>query len=263
MAQGPAIWEPPPGARERIARTRFGEIRRFDTVDSTNRYLVDEARAGAPEGTVAVAGEQTAGRGRLDRSWEAPPGSSLLVSVLLRPALPADDLPLLVAAAALAGADAVHEVAGLDARLKWPNDLVVGEEGRRKLGGVLAETAGTAVVVGFGCNVSTPSFPDHLPDATSIALESSTVPAVDDLLVAWLVRFDARLEMLRLDRAALVHALASHSATIGKRVRVERAGAPELVGEAVGLSERGHLLVDDGTSTIEVLAGDVVHLRAV
>ena len=98
--------------------------------------LLDEARTGAPEGLVAVADHQTAGRGRLDRTWEAPPGSSLLVSVLLRPALDADEAHRVVMAAALALADAVGEVAGFTPDLKWPNDLVVGE---RKLAGLLAE----------------------------------------------------------------------------------------------------------------------------
>ena len=260
MADGPSIWEPPAEARERLSRTRFGEIRHLDTVDSTNRYLLHEADAGAADGLVAFAAEQTAGRGRLDRSWEAPRGSSLLVSALLRN-ITTEYRPLLVSAAALAGADAVRELTDLDVRLKWPNDLVVADDGRRKVGGLLAETAGDAVVVGFGCNVSTPAFPDHLPDATSLALECSTVPSVEELLVAWLVRFDARLEQLRLDRSGLLHALASHSATIGKRVRVQRVGATDLVGKAVALTEQGHLLVDDGTTTTEIVAADVVHLR--
>ena len=92
--------------------TRTWTIRRFAELDSTNRYLLDEARRGAPEGVVAVADHQTAGRGRLDRAWEAPPGSSLLVSVLLRPSLAAEQAHRVVMAAALALADAVVEVAG-------------------------------------------------------------------------------------------------------------------------------------------------------
>ncbi len=116
-------------------------VRRFASIDSTNRWVLDEARAGAPEGLVAVADHQAAGRGRRGRTWEAAPGSSLLVSVLLRPgawrpALGPDRVHLLTMAAGLALADAVGLVAGIEAGLKWPNDLVVGD---RKLAGLLAE----------------------------------------------------------------------------------------------------------------------------
>jgi BirA family transcriptional regulator, biotin operon repressor / biotin---[acetyl-CoA-carboxylase] ligase len=156
--------------------TRFAEVRRFAEIDSTNRYLLDVARAGAPEGTVVVADHQSAGRGRLDRRWEAPAGDNLLVSVLLRPSLPLGELHLCSAAVALAAADACGRVAGLMPDLKWPNDLVVGE---RKLGGILAEVVPNAptgsvgsgapgasggpaelgVVVGLGLNVRWP--PPH------------------------------------------------------------------------------------------------------
>ena len=117
--------------------SRFTDIRRFDSIDSTNRYLLDEARRGAPDGVVAVADHQSAGRGRLGRSWEAPPGSNLLLSVLLRPDLPVGDRHLASAAVALAAAEAVDAVTGVRVGIKWPNDLL-GPDGR-KLAGVLAE----------------------------------------------------------------------------------------------------------------------------
>ena len=115
-------------------------VRHFALIDSTNRYLLDEARAGAESGLVAVADHQTAGRGRFDRRWEAPPGSSLLVSVLLRP-VPVDAGHRAMTATALALADAVEAVAGFAPELKWPNDLVVGD---RKLAGLLAESVDDA-----------------------------------------------------------------------------------------------------------------------
>ena len=131
-------------------------MRRFEELDSTNRYLVDEARAGAPEGVVAVADRQTAGRGRLNRTWEAPPGSSLLVSVLLRPDLLPTHLHSTTMAAAVAASDACDEVAGFRPLLKCPNDVVVED---RKLAGLLAEAELSgdhvdAVVVGMGLNVN-------------------------------------------------------------------------------------------------------------
>jgi BirA family biotin operon repressor/biotin-[acetyl-CoA-carboxylase] ligase len=118
------------------AGTRFAVVRRFAEIDSTNRYLLDEARSGAFEGAVAVADHQSAGRGRLGRRWEAPAGSNLLVSMLLRPTLVVEELHLCTMAVALAAAAACEQAAGVRPDLKWPNDLMVGG---RKLGGILAE----------------------------------------------------------------------------------------------------------------------------
>src|SRR4051812_27340870 len=109
--------------------------------------------AGAPEGLAAVADHQTAGRGRLGRAWVAPPGASLLLSVLFRPDLAPERLHLTTAAVALAAAEACEAVAGVLPVLKWPNDLLVGD---RKLAGVLAESRLPAVVVGIGLNVNWP-----------------------------------------------------------------------------------------------------------
>ena len=125
--------------------TIFGEVRRLAEIDSTNRYLLDEARAGAAAGLVVVADHQTAGRGRLGRTWVAPPGASLLMSLLLRPTVPVDRRHVLVMAAGLAMAEAVETETGVIAGLKWPNDLLVGE---RKLAGILAEAAGPEGMVG-------------------------------------------------------------------------------------------------------------------
>jgi len=159
------------------AHTRFGPIRRFGEIDSTNRYLLDEARAGAPEGLVAVADYQSAGRGRLGRRWEAPPGANLLASVLLRPMLEPEELHLCTVAVALAATAACERGAGVVPDLKWPNDLLVRG---RKLAGILAEAVpagsgpgrtgpgrtsggGMAVVVGLGLNVGWPP-----PDTTTL-----------------------------------------------------------------------------------------------
>ncbi len=171
-AQGSGQGEPAP-SRAEVAfttvpappDTRFGPIRRFADIDSTNRYLLDEARTGAHEGAVAVADYQSAGRGRLGRRWEAPPGANLLMSVLLRPTLAIEELHLCTVAVALAAADACERVAGVVPELKWPNDLMVGG---RKLAGILAEAlpgrsgpvsaspTTPAVVVGLGLNVGWP-----------------------------------------------------------------------------------------------------------
>ncbi|MCZ7526873.1 MAG: biotin--[acetyl-CoA-carboxylase] ligase [Acidimicrobiia bacterium] len=251
----------------RLGGTRFADLRWFAQIDSTNRYLLDEARAGAPEGAVAVTDFQTAGRGRLGRSWESPPGASLLVSVLLRPALPLERVHLVTMAAAVALAEAVADVAGFAPDLKWPNDLVV--DGR-KLAGLLAEadTSGDrpAVVVGAGLNVAWEELPPELAEtATACNLEISRrlpadaarVPGREDLLVAYLHRLEGRYRGLEDARAEYRRRLA----TLGRRVRVELpTGA--VTGVAADLGPAGQLLVDaDGGARVEVTAGDVVHLR--
>lgn len=246
---------------------RFGDVRRFDTLDSTNAYLLREAGAGAAEGTVAVADYQTAGRGRLGRSWEAPPGTSLLLSILLRPALPAGELTLCTAAVALGAADACATVSGIAPGIKWPNDLVVGD---RKLGGVLAESDPDArggapgcvtVVVGVGINVDWPG-PEGT-GATSLRQAAGRPVHREALLAALLEELIPRRASLASDegRARLAAELRDRCVTIGTQVRVELASG-SLVGRAIGLGASGQLLVDTGTAVRMVTAGDVVHTRA-
>jgi BirA family biotin operon repressor/biotin-[acetyl-CoA-carboxylase] ligase len=243
MPREPAAWSDP-----QLEGTRFGDVRWFDVVDSTNRYLLESAAGGAPEGVVAVADEQTAGRGRLGRSWVAPPGSALLVSVLLRPALPAARTHLVTLAAGLAALDAldsIHELASVRAGLKWPNDVVIDD---RKLAGILAEADGQgAVVVGMGCNVQPDALPAELAGvATAVAVDRAR------LLVGWLRAYDARLDALD----AVIADATARSATIGRRVRVELAHET-FEGVATALTDEGFLVVDGRV----VSAGDVVHLR--
>jgi BirA family biotin operon repressor/biotin-[acetyl-CoA-carboxylase] ligase len=234
----------------------FTDVRWFAELDSTNRYLVDEARAGAPAGTVVVADHQTAGRGRLGRAWVAPPGASLLTSVLLRPALAVEQRHLLVTAAALAMAEAVETTTGVVAGLKWPNDLLVGD---RKLCGVLAEAAGDALVVGLGVNVEWTDVPPELTAvATACNLEGGRPVDRRHLLDEFLARYGGRLADLDAARADYEARLV----TVGRQVRIEQANG-HLVGTARGIDASGRLLVEGDDGTFEPVAvGDVVHLRA-
>jgi BirA family biotin operon repressor/biotin-[acetyl-CoA-carboxylase] ligase len=250
MPHGAAIWTDP-----RLACTRFTEVRWFTAIDSTNRYLLDAAASGVPEGLVAVADEQTAGRGRMDRVWVAPPGASLLVSVLLRPLVPPERAHLATVAAALAATAVVDDLAGITARVKWPNDVVVGD---RKLAGILAESSGAAIVLGMGLNVHWETFPDDLAaTATACNLCSERHLERADLLVRWLAELDRRLDALN----DVVAEGARRSATLGRRVRVDLASR-SFEGTATGFTNEGHLVVscDDGRDE-RVTAGDVVHVR--
>jgi BirA family biotin operon repressor/biotin-[acetyl-CoA-carboxylase] ligase len=232
----------------------FHEVRWFDSLDSTNRYLLDEARRGAPEGVVAVADHQTAGRGRRGRSWVAPPGASLLVSVLLRPALAPEQSQLVAMACGVAMVDAVQRVAGFTPVLKWPNDLVVGD---RKLAGILAEAEGGAVVIGVGVNVNWDELPPELiATATACNLEAGHDVDRRELLAAFLRALDERYANLHAVRPEYELRLT----TLDRRVRVEQADG-DLEGRAIGIGESGELLVDSGVGVVAIHVGDVVHLR--
>ncbi|MBA3654459.1 MAG: biotin--[acetyl-CoA-carboxylase] ligase [Actinobacteria bacterium] len=210
--------------------------------------MLDEARRGAPEGTVAVADHQTAGRGRLSRTWEAPAGASLLTSILLRPDLAPDRRHLVTAAVALAGAIAI---AVAEPQLKWPNDLLIGS---RKVAGVLAEVDGDAVVVGIGINLNW----DGDPPANGIAVNQVVGHAVDRdaVLDALLAALDERYG----NWADVASEYRSSCSTLHRAVRVEMADET-FTGVAADVSDDGHLLVDVGSCLRTVSAADVVHLR--
>jgi BirA family biotin operon repressor/biotin-[acetyl-CoA-carboxylase] ligase len=213
-----------------------------------------------------VADRQSAGRGRLDRTWEAPPGSALLVSVLLRPNLLPTHVHSTTMAAAVAACDACDEVAGFRPQLKWPNDVVVED---RKLAGLLAEAevkgdAVDAVVIGMGFNVNWNRPP---PGLEEIAIAASEVAGheVDReaLLAHFLDRFEEHYSALVEPggwRGTLLNYRRS-SSTLGKDVRVEMADEV-FTGRAVEVTGEGHLLVKTpGGDVRRVPAGDVVHLR--
>jgi BirA family transcriptional regulator, biotin operon repressor / biotin---[acetyl-CoA-carboxylase] ligase len=237
-----------------VPRLRFDDVRWVEDTDSTNSRLLDEARAGAPEGVVLVADHQTAGRGRLGRRWQAPPGSSLLVSVLVRPPVPLARAHLVTMAAGLAASDACQVVAGVRPGLKWPNDLVLDDA---KLAGLLAESvvegdALRALVVGMGLNVTA------APAEGATALAHHTGDPVErrPLLDAWLSHLDARLD----DLDGVLADYRPRCATLGRDVHVVLPDR-ELEGRAVDVTDAGHLVLDTATGRVDVTVGDVVHVR--
>ncbi len=236
----------------------------FEEIDSTNTYLRARAREGTPEGLVAVADHQTAGRGRLQRRWESPPGANLLTSFLLRPACDVDHLHLCSTAVALAAADAGREAAGVEAAFKWPNDLLVGES---KLAGVLAEVEfeggpPPAVVVGVGINVAWPGPPEAggtcLDDVQRHARPVDRKALLGHLLDA----LAPRRELLDdpAGRRVLADEVRRRCTTLGQRVRVSLP-TEEITGLASRIDDAGHLVVETESGLRTVAAGDVVHLR--
>lgn len=238
------------------------EVRVVPTTGSTNADLAVLAGAAEPGGLVLVAEEQTAGRGRLARGWQAPPRSGLTFSVLLRPDVDPTRWAWLPLLAGLAAAEAVSRLGEVDVRLKWPNDLVVDD---RKLAGILAERVGDAVVVGMGLNVSLRADERPVPAATSLALEDAACTDRDPLLRAVLRRLAERLadwtEARGDPEAGLRADYSARCATLGRPVRVEVPGGSAVEGEAVGVDAEGRLVVRGAAGDLALAAGDVVHLR--
>jgi BirA family biotin operon repressor/biotin-[acetyl-CoA-carboxylase] ligase len=243
-----------------VATSSFA-IQRFKEISSTNDWLLAAARGGAADRTVVVADFQLRGRGRMDRRWEAPPGTSLLASVLLRTTLTPPERHLATVAVGLSALEACQTVASLRAALKWPNDLVVSD---RKLGGLLAETDGgaseTAIVIGIGMNL-TWSGPAEA-HGTSILEETGVTVERDAMLDALLVGLDHHAEELATakGRASLLDAYRIRLSTIGRVVRVSLHDE-SFVGTAQGVGDDGHLIVATNDGQREVAAGDVVHVR--
>ncbi|MBV9790934.1 MAG: biotin--[acetyl-CoA-carboxylase] ligase [Chloroflexi bacterium] len=239
------------------------QLQFFSSVGSTNDLLKEQARLGAAEGLVFVTDEQVAGRGRRGRSWTAPAGTSLLVSMLLHPGwLPAGDAFLITILAAVAAAEAIESVTALDVDLKWPNDLQI--EGR-KLGGILVETEMSEaqlrwVVIGCGINVnwSPRAIPELAEIATSLSDELGRPIDRREVLRALLTRLDQRYDQLRQGaRSALFDAWRSRLRTLGQSVRAETPSGP-IFGVAHDVTLDGGLILrdDQGRQHI-VMAGEV------
>jgi BirA family biotin operon repressor/biotin-[acetyl-CoA-carboxylase] ligase len=235
-----------------------------DATESTNADLIDAAPT-QPAGTVLVAEYQRTGRGRLDRRWASPPRAGLTFSVLLRPSAPASQwgwLPLLTGVAVR---DAVAELTGLDAALKWPNDLVLGAGGR-KAAGMLAQVAGDAAVVGVGLNVTTTAAELPVDTATSLTVEGAPPLDRTELLVAILARLGARYAQWDgtggdAETSGLAADYRDRCATIGRDVVVSGTDGASFEGRAAGIDADGRLvLTSDGRQRL-VAAGDVRHLR--
>jgi BirA family biotin operon repressor/biotin-[acetyl-CoA-carboxylase] ligase len=253
-----------PHLRTLLAIHSFGrELIYLPRVGSTNDVLKESARQGAPEGTVAVTDEQTAGRGRLGRRWLAPANTCILCSILFRPRLAPAQTQRLTMLCALAAADAIEKTTGLHVWLKWPNDLIVKSQCWKKLGGILTETgiAGEQVsfaIVGIGinANVGRRALPALDPNATSILAESGRPTERAALLAALLAGIEQRYTALQAGESPHQE-WASRLATLGQRVEASTA-QETLTGVAESVDEDGALLlrVPDGTLH-RLVVGDV------
>jgi BirA family biotin operon repressor/biotin-[acetyl-CoA-carboxylase] ligase len=234
-------------------------IVRLPVVDSTQRVAFALAEAGASDRTVVVADTQTAGRGRRGRLWRDEPGTSVLISIVVRPRLAVADLPKLSLATAVAVAEALDTVGGIVARLKWPNDVVVRG---RKIAGILLESRLSAepiVVVGIGLNLHQAEFPvDLATTATSVRLETGRPVERETMLDALLAAFDRWRATLETRGFAPVRARWLERAdTIGREIRVD-----SRTGVAVDLDRDGALVLRDSVDALHhVAAGELTRVR--
>jgi len=251
---------------------------RFGQVGSTNDVVREWLRAGEPDVCLAVADEQTAGRGRDGRTWTAPPASALLLSLGFRPSwIEPSRVWQLAGSVSLAMAEAAEQVSGLPAktiRLKWPNDLVVEANGGiRKIAGVLGETDGLGsghpiAIVGIGINAdwSADDFPRELATTMTSLREVAGRPVDRDaLLEAFLTRLDVRLRALRMGSFDAL-GWSARQVTTGRLVRIDGpSGSTETVRALRTDTLTGALIVRDGADddapTRELYTGDVVHVR--
>ncbi|CNF08636.1 biotin--acetyl-CoA-carboxylase ligase [Mycobacterium tuberculosis] len=255
------------------------EIRVVDETGSTNADLAARAKEGAPEGTVLATELQTAGRGRQGRTWTAPRRSGLAFSMLLRPMVPVQRLGWASLLTGVAVATAVRRMTAwsqtadrflgdaadvaVDARLKWPNDVLVGD---RKLAGILVEKVDDGIVIGVGLNVGLRAEELPVPTATSLAIEGAPLSDRAPLLRAILREFETWYrEWTALDgdpeTSGLRTAYRDLCATLGREVRVEMPGGRRLAGTARDVDGTGRLVVEGASGESAISAGDVVHVR--
>ncbi len=249
-------------ALQRALRTHTlgRNVELYAEIGSTNTRAAELAREGAPDGTLVLAELQTLGRGRLDRRWHAPAGSSLLMSLLLRPPLLARQAQRLTMLYSLAAVEGIFTVTGLEARIKWPNDVYLYEH---KLGGILTElgldgSSLTYAVLGMGLNVNldAQALPEVMTPAISLSSALGRPVARLDLLVAILEAAERRYDRL-LSGWSPADEWRRHLLTLGRRVKVSSAGE-RFDGEAEGIDEDGALLVRTADGVLrQVLAGDV------
>ncbi len=248
-----------------ISTETFGrKMEYFDEIDSTNNYCKRQAEMGAEHGFLVVADRQVSGRGRRGRVWETPSGISIAMSLLLRPDIATECASMITLVAALSVAHAIRNVSGLDAKIKWPNDIVING---KKVCGILTEmsvefSAINYVVVGIGINVNNASFPEEIADvATSIYLEGHEMVSRSKLIAEILINFERyyRIFLETQDMSGLKDVYEERLVNKDERVRVMSAnGKVDDEGTALGIDDIGRLVIksDDGRQK-NIMAGEV------
>ena len=226
------------------------------SVESTNDEIRDFAQAGAPEGLILLAETQTAGRGRRGAAWFSSAGESLAFSILVRPDEPKSLWPRLALATGLAVAEAL-EACGLEAGIKWPNDVWLGQ---RKVAGILVEAGPDFAVVGIGVNVNSTGFPPEVAElATSMRMETSREFSLAEVLREIIVKFSLRRLQLGRDFEQVVAAVNERCVLTGKQVALKAADGPKT-GTVEGVAPGGELLLRTEEGLQRLIQADEVRL---
>lgn len=234
----------------------------FDQIDSTNIRAKQLGEEGVPHGTLIVAGQQNAGRGRRGRTWESPPGVSIYMSIVLRPEMAPVKAPMLTLVMALSAADSLKECTGLDVQIKWPNDIVLNG---KKLAGILTEMSTEMdyinhVVIGVGINVNTGQLPEELEEkATSLRLETGRIIRRSEIIASIMKEFERNYQLFIETQGLRQMQEKYNSLLINREKEVRILGVKEeYAAYALGINEKGELLVRRDNGEIEaILAGEV------
>ncbi len=238
------------------------EIIFHETIDSTSTDLLSRLRSGSRAGAIVAAAAQEKGRGRLGRSWHSPDSGNLYISLAVEGPEPFErSLPFLPLAAGVAAAEALERIAGVEPRLKWPNDVNLAG---KKLAGILCEVPDitrrpVVIVVGLGMNIGSRLFPEDLSEiATSLAQcdvsPSSELPNPALLAAYWVARFEHWVDRVRRgEHLAVVRAWRSRAETFGRRVRIN-----DVEGTTVELADNGHLVIERPSGERVAVAGGVI-----
>lgn len=240
-------------------------IEYFEVTDSTNQRIYDFAEKGREEGLLAVAEEQTGGKGRRGRSWVSPPGTGIWMSLLLRPKVEPQKASMVTIVAALAMTKAMEKITGMEIRIKWPNDVVLNG---KKVCGILTEMSAELeeihyIIVGIGINANTESFPEDIQDrATSIYLESGKKIERAAFIAEFCVQFEQYYErFLEMGNLAfLKEEYESYLINIGREVKIIKK-KEERVRKALGINELGELIVAKSDGTTEIIFSGEVSVR--
>lgn len=249
-----------------VVREVVHEVLFFDKVTSTNRIALEMASDGLPGGIVILAEEQSKGKGRLGRSWFSPPECNIILSILLRPCLPMREYPLFSPVTAVGVIDGIDNATGIQAGIKWPNDIMVGE---KKVGGVLLESGAggdqAVLVVGLGinANLNQTDFPDELQSSATSLREILGQEIDRTVLVIALLEGIARqvTELQTGHKTAVLQAVKARCQTLGKKIRVKTA-KKVFEGWAEEIESDGVLRIRMGDqSRRRILTGEITHLR--
>lgn len=239
-------------------------VERYDEIDSTNIRAKEWAKSGTPEGSIVLAESQSAGKGRLGRTWLSPKGTGIWMSIILRPHISPQQISQVTLVAGMSMRRAISEVTGLEAKIKWPNDIIVGE---KKVCGILTEMAARAnhaeyVVVGIGVNVNDESLDEAIPHATSLALEGGCAYDREQIIIQFANIFEGYYEVFLNtgNLGGLIKEYKDNCINLGKQVRISN-NQEEYIAYVEDIDVDGSLIIKKADGRCETIFTGEVSVR--